>query len=438
MKKIRIGNDIRLKLKIDGIDNVTSADIKQVRCYLINTTFGKDQKEAEMKHARRFTREVFPEFYIPSAYNTHCCERPAYHVHPANVCHYDKFLPDFHDYHWWPGFKGFGLHPDKFQRYHRLFDPCCQRLEHYEHPFVTGPDRVSTPWYLTEAEVLNTTNTLSCIFPANEQHGLGIYKLVVVLVLFEQGWGKHNLRTYTIDKGEIFELVDDYTGESGNITISVDDSGDRESVVSSIYVDNYSYTLIDGDTMQIGEFDIDHKMYNIRAILKDGTEAVYNPYDWRLDQFEFESSDESIVSVDRYGTLYAHGLPHGVDQQSASITVFDKYNTDVSYVFNVMVKNSEAVLKIGFSSADDYNDINMNDVHSYDYNQSYDYVINNDADGKYLWIMSQREINNVESSGFYVPMLEPAIKNGFYFYRSAAAVLKGDMKIVIKYKHYEQ
>jgi len=53
----------------------------------------------------------------------------------------------------------------------------------------------------------------------------GIYKLVVVLTVFEQGWGRHNLRTYTIDKGDVFELVDDNTGDSEAITINIDDNG---------------------------------------------------------------------------------------------------------------------------------------------------------------------------------------------------------------------
>ena len=438
MKKIRIGNDIRLKLTIDGIDNLTQSNIKQLRCYLVDTTFGKEEDEARKKHARRFTREVFPEYYIPSEYNMHCCEKPAYHVHPANVCHYDHFLPDFHDHHWWPGYCGFGLHPNKFERYHWHWHhwPLWPNLECSEHPFVDGPDRFHEPWFLAESEVLNETNTVTCMFPAESQHRCGIYKLVVVLTLFERGWGKHNLRTYTIDKGDVFELVDDASGESGNITITVDDSGNRDSVVSSIHSENYTYTLISGDVMHIGESDILKKIYNIYVDLKDKTRCVYNPYDWRFNELIFSSSDDALVYVDQYGTIYTHNLPDGVDQQEATVYVRNADDDDVTYEFKIIVKNASNALKIGFSTAETINSLDVESLTNYDANQTFDYTINNDEDGKYLWILSEREINNVESSGFYVPLKDAVTKDGFYAYRSAAAILEGDMKFVIKYKYY--
>jgi hypothetical protein len=87
----------------------------------------------------------------------------------------------------------------------------------------------------------------------------GIYKLVVVLTVFEQGWGRHNLRTYTIDKGEVFELVDNSKGESGAITLDVDSTGQRESVIKNIYTESDDYTMADDSNLPIGEFDLDDK-----------------------------------------------------------------------------------------------------------------------------------------------------------------------------------
>lgn len=437
MKKIRIGNDIRLKLTIDGISNLDQSNIKQLRCYLVNTTLGKDEDEARKKHARRFTREVFPEFYIPSEYNLHGCCHQAYHVHPVNVCHYDHFLPDFHEYHWWPGFKGFGVYPDKFERYHRFWHP-LPHLEHYEHPFITGPDRKPEAWYLADSEVLNTTNTASCLFPADHQHFCGVYKLVIVLTLFEHGWGKHNLRTYTIDKGEVFELVDDYTGESGNITISIDDTGSRENVINTIKSENNIYTLIGGDIMRLGDADIDNKIYNIYVQLKDNTQVVFNPYDWRFNGLLFSSSDETVLRVDVDGCIYTYPVPEGEDQRQVTVYVQDEDDTDVKHEFKVIVKNSDTALKMGFSKAETVSAIEDSELAYYDAQQSFDYSVTNDEAGKYLWILTQREIDNVASSGFYVPLLDPVVKDGFYAYRSAAAILEGEMKFVIKYKYYEQ
>lgn len=70
----------------------------------------------------------------------------------------------------------------------------------------------------------------------------GEYKLVVVLTVFEQGWGRHNLRTYTIDKGIVFELVDE-GGESGDIYLDVDDTGASENLIDSIWAEEDEYTI---------------------------------------------------------------------------------------------------------------------------------------------------------------------------------------------------
>jgi hypothetical protein len=45
-------------------------------------------------------------------------------------------------------------------------------------------------------------------FPAQDQIRAGKYKVVIVLTIYESGWGSNNLRTVTIDKGEQFILED--------------------------------------------------------------------------------------------------------------------------------------------------------------------------------------------------------------------------------------
>lgn len=433
MKKIRIGNDIRLKLKINGITHLDQSNIKQVRCYLIDTTFGKDEEAACKKHCRRFTREVFPEFYMPTAYNMHGCCPVAYHVNPANVCNYTHFMPDFHEYHWWPGYKGFGIYPDKFERYHQAWHPVPHH-EHYEAPYVYGPDRPFEPWYLAESEVLNELNTISCIFPAKDQVRCGVYKLVVVLTLFEQGWGKYNLRTYTVDKGDVFELVDDYTGESGNITIDVDESGTPDNLIDSIDSECVQYTMIANDRMKVGEHDIYNLPYNLYVKLKDGTTMVFDPYDWRFNKLNFTSSDETILTVDQYGTIYTHDITGDADNVPITIRVYSNEDSDVYYEFEVIVKNSNTALKIGFSTAETIGELDIDDLEYYAWNKVDDYIVNNDTDGKYLWLLSAREIDDIKSSGFHVPHDRVGVQPPFYYYRSAAAILSGKMKFVINYK----
>lgn len=433
MKKIRIGNDVRLKLNIDSVKDINESNIKQVRCYLINTSLGKDESEALKKHARRFTREVFPDFCTPSAYNMHGCCRPTYHVHPANICNYNKFLPDFHDYHWWPGFRGFGVHPDHFDCCH---EHCCHfpHIEHYEHPFVTGPDRFPQPWYLAEAEVIKGSSAVTCMFPAVDQHFCGVYKLVVVLTLFEYGWGKHNLRTYTIDKGDVFELVHDDSGTSGDVTITIGESDSEPIIlVNALYAENPYYTLASNNILHIGGQDIDKHSYNIHAMLADGTMSIYDPYDWRLNELVFTSSDDSVVTVDSYGTLYAHELAEQETEKEVTIRVSNADDQNIYYDFTVIVKNVGTSLWAGFSYAETYDRLQDSDLHEFNTGSQQSIVVNNDVDGKFLWIKSAREINNIKSSMFEVPLKEPVRDGSLYIYRSAAAILRGDINIDINY-----
>jgi hypothetical protein len=70
MRKIRIGNDIRLRLSIkpneqagfDKIDEMDMSSIKQLRCYLINTSWNR---LPDPDKPLPFKRVGFPEYYMP-------------------------------------------------------------------------------------------------------------------------------------------------------------------------------------------------------------------------------------------------------------------------------------------------------------------------------------------------------------------------------------
>jgi hypothetical protein len=94
-----------------------------LRCYFIHVP---KRDEIEI-HPNPFTRVGFPEFYLPTAHNINNSGYSCYHISPANLCNYDRFEPDFHDFHWWPGFRGFGLHPEHFH------DHCCH-IQHGPKP----------------------------------------------------------------------------------------------------------------------------------------------------------------------------------------------------------------------------------------------------------------------------------------------------------------
>lgn len=485
MRKIRIGNDIRLKLKIepntqagfDKIDEFDQSSVKQLRCYLINVDYFRKKKPAG---PMPFKRVGFPEFYRPEHHNINNAGFPSYHMMPANMCNYDRFEPDFHDFHWWPGFRGFGLHPERFHDHcphiqhgprpkpsQCGFEPWCNPIDpHIGHEHVPAcalphfPESEPydiygrpvedhrhpnpfLPYYLADSQVTNVKNVITCMFPAVQQKLCGTYKLVVVLTVFEQGWGRHNLRTYTIDRGNVFELVDDETGESGAITIDADATGTRENPFKYIYTETDNYTIASNSEMKIGGSDLEGKDYNIYAILQDDTTVLYNPYDWHFPELVFTSSNPDVVSVDKFGTLTAHDINSVED--TVTITVKD-IDENLSFSYTVKVKQVDTI-KIGFDLTDDINQMSADNANLGEYScKSKIYSIANIESGRYLWVFSQRRIHYIKavedeneelaaelSSGFRVPMTTAVIKDNYFVYRSAAPILSGDMNIKIKF-----
>ena len=420
MNRIRIGSDIRLNFNVcpdnSGFNvgaDINQTNIKQIRCYLVNTEkyYINDEDHKDM-----FVRIKYPQFYHPTAHNINNAGFPSYHLLPHNVDNYDHFLPDFHDYHWWPGFRGFGIHPERF-----------------------GPNHNYLPknWYLAESQVLPMDNMASCIFPAMEQRVLGKYKLVVVVTIYEQGWGRDNLCTYTIDKGNIFELVADESGQSGVIVIDVDEET-QENLIKTINAEENSYTLYTGETMYIGGYDVDRKHYGINVELLDDTQHVYNPYAWRYNKLNFISTD-SDVSVDECGTIKVS--KNNTQNKEVTILVSSSADPDVytSFTVNVLHVSVVNTLRIGFSANTDVQDFKQGDIYDFSSLDEYPavanrYSITNDEDGKYLWIVSDSKIDTITSYSVEVPMLHIITAGASYVYRTEMAVLAGDMQIKIEYE----
>ena len=540
MRNIRIGNDIRLKVELkqaDGFDNIlplNNSNIKQVRCYLINTSFPKEPTDEDKK---KFRRVGFPDFYRPTAHNINNAGFPSYHMHPANACNYDRFLPDFHDFHWWPGFRGFGIHPEHFH------DHCGHMFGMGPKPYAPFDEHDIHPWYLADSKVLANANTISCMFPAMEQKLCGTYKLVVVLITYEHGWGRHNLRTFTLDKGDVFKLVDgenpEECGESGPIYIDVDDKGTKERQIETVFKRDIDCFYMNADsTMKMGGKDLNQNIYQIVAKLKDGSTVLYNPEHWPFDNLIFESEDPDIVDVDQFGTLYAKSIPWSYKEKALHyMKKFDPFYKDESVIYNndgdprpigddslcanedthyepdtmvvepdsgmarewpstkiyVKLIDSEDIvccftvtvmemdtLKIGFDEEDDVAYIDYDDEFLKDYSaKAASYTVPNSLlDAGYMWILSQRRIHYIKgmivedetspccdedkkckcskksnkkpydlfkkeeqeeitsdvSSGFRIPLIQYGTKDGFYYYRSAAPIREGNVKMKIKFE----
>lgn len=193
MKKIRIGNDIRLAVdlrkQVIGEGDDTFA-VRQVTAYLVNTTKEQEYKDKlnERKHfVGRFPREPFSHDYDTTPWCVCGCGMPTWNVQPVNGV-----------------YAGFGTEP---------YGKLGKELR----------DIASVVQYKAACQATAQQNIINVYFPAKDQLATGEYKLVLVASVYAPGYNVENLKTIQVDVPEVFELVE--TTEEGidtGVTISTD------------------------------------------------------------------------------------------------------------------------------------------------------------------------------------------------------------------------
>lgn len=196
---VRIGNDIRLNLTIKGPKDYDQSNIKQLRAFLINTSM------------QQYTEPWFP---------CDCdCYRHKYHHLPHRV-----HIPVN------PAFGEGPLRPNYGHPWHCADHACC----HHSHNHCVDMAFMNSIYtYQAASKVLPEKNRIQVYFPAHAQIACGTYKLVIVLSVYESGWGHCDLHTYTIDYPDVFTLVDSSNGLSGDIVIDVDTNSASQGGSSS-------------------------------------------------------------------------------------------------------------------------------------------------------------------------------------------------------------
>lgn len=182
MKQVVMGTDIRLQFTLDDLSEFDRTSIKQLRCYVI--------RKEDIQYIN-LDNYGYPQYYSPTDYDlmyTSCCR---YNWLPYNQYVYNcgMFGP-IDDYRYFPAYNGFGVNSKQFK---------------------IVPDK-----YLASSRVINDTNTIEMYFPAQDQKDFGKYIVLIVVTVYQPGWGSNNLRTFTINKGVQFEIVDGNDTEQGN------------------------------------------------------------------------------------------------------------------------------------------------------------------------------------------------------------------------------
>lgn len=265
MKRIRIGNDIRVQTTLHELNDFDSTAVKQVLCYFIPE---KDTAPSQ------------PKTYDPAQYNICNCGRPMYNVFPCNID-----AP-----HWFPGYNGFGVNSMQF---------------------VHRQDK-----YLALARVLKEQNKVEAYFPAKEQRLIGEYKVVFVVVMYEDGWDKNNLRTYTIDKGVVFALTSDNDDITADTTIDLD-------IPYVVKIQVPAIIRMTGDVLRLGQ-TMNNVKYQITLIYSDGTKSVIDSPDKYSGIITTSKSVKGYTQVNNTGDI-----------------VRDKYNYCEAYITYILYDNPE-------------------------------------------------------------------------------------------------
>ena len=183
MKKIRIGNDIRLAVDLreqlargqqESEQPVDSINVRQVSAYLINTTKlaeYKNKVESRSRFIGRFPREPFSHDYNSTAWCLFNSGRPTWHAYPTNAGSI---------------YSGFGTEPYKGLK---EIDALSKSIQY------------RTTCYPTQYQ-----NTILVDFPAEAQLYAGKYTLIIVAKLYAPGYN-NSIKTVSVDIPNVFELV---------------------------------------------------------------------------------------------------------------------------------------------------------------------------------------------------------------------------------------
>lgn len=293
MKRIRIGNDVVVRTSLDEFETNDKLKIKTLQCLFIKQEYD-NKSDNDM-------------CYEPSQYVYGCCGCCNYN---AAVFNNGYNMPcTLRDPHWFPGYNGFGVNSNKFN---------CPKE------------------YQSDVRVFD--NYVESYFPAKDQK-LGIFKVVFVAQVYTTGWGMNDLKTITIDKGELFTLVDsaEESTTDGLIDLTDGQGGDQENdklIVDAIFIKGgkkdkieNKFILGTGGTHELLDY-----VTSGRYVIEYLKDSVYNYITKEnAKHFNFsiiQDNKPALSTVDEFGTITCREEISQYDKD-VSIVVTSKYDNNI-------------------------------------------------------------------------------------------------------------
>lgn len=302
IKRIRIGNDIRLRINLLNMKGIDTINIKSIKVYIINTSREKEKADKIAnctKFISRFPCEPHHPAFEPSAYDLNLAGLPRYYAYPEHHCHYF--------YH------GFGLHPDWSHIY--PVENCTNDTE-----------------FIAPVQATEYKDRVDAYFPANNQLYCGVYKIVVVARIYQPGYGLDNLKTITMDYNNIFRLVDDSTGTNSDVTIEI--GAASEAGVQGLKLSG-SIDMVVGETQFVG--------------------TIFTPSNATNKQITCTTNGSSVEVVNSSSagfTVRATQLPNPAAGDTYGTVVVTSYdNNSVSASIKIKVHNYATAVTLGTRGA---------------------------------------------------------------------------------------
>lgn len=219
----------------------TPVSIRSVKAILVNTSRIEDIKNERRRYEAKI-RDHYEQLRKHSRFIARFPIEPAmecFHPTPYDVC--GCGYPTWRAYpraYMMAPYHGFGVYP----QWSGIYRPLCPPPLPPVKPEFPKKEELQ---YTAEVAATDHQNIVEVIFPANHQLHTGVYSLVIVAKLYAPGFNSQNLKTVTLDVPNVFELVESTReGVDGDIDIDVKNlrdklpSGDIQYTVSNdVYVD---------------------------------------------------------------------------------------------------------------------------------------------------------------------------------------------------------
>lgn len=253
---------------IDFKPNGKPVSIVSVKAVLVNNTRKEELKHLRREHEARMHKMEMDRF---DALRKHSRFIARFPIEPAMECFnatpYDICGCGYPTYRAYPRaylfapYHGFGVNP----RWEGIYKPLFPYPAFPPKPYVPESargDLKDDSKYVATVAATNRPNIVEVIFPAHHQYHPGVYSLLITAKLYCPGFNETNTKTVTLDIPNIFELVPTTEqGVDGDVTINVRNIRDIlsqdtfETTVDDIYTEEGSISDEDLSTLTLNRTD---------------------------------------------------------------------------------------------------------------------------------------------------------------------------------------